>query len=69
MEFVPLSFGQQSKDFLNAENNNKLLKNLTLPKEILLVGLGNDGSRPILFIRNDNELLIYKVKFSVDLKF
>lgn len=32
----------------------------TIPKELLMVGLGHNGSRPLLFIRMKNEVLIYR---------
>lgn len=64
MEFVPLNmFGQQSNDIMLSDNQNiGGHKNCQLPKEILMVGLGNRGSRPVLIVRTDTELLIYRVR-------
>lgn len=33
----------------------------TMPVEIFMVGLGNHGTRPTLFIRTESEMLIYRV--------
>lgn len=35
----------------------------TVAVEVLMVALGNQGSRPMLFIRTPSELLIYRVNF------
>lgn len=32
----------------------------TMPVEIFMVGLGNHGTRPTLFIRTESEMLIYR---------
>lgn len=32
-----------------------------MPIEIAMVGLGNHGTRPTLFIRTETEILIYRV--------
>ncbi|XP_055533699.1 cleavage and polyadenylation specificity factor subunit 1 [Wyeomyia smithii] len=63
MEFVPL-VGQGGADpdvtagsFTSPFGFNANL----LPKEILMVSLGHYGTRPMLFIRLDNDLLVYRV--------
>lgn len=35
--------------------------NDTIPQEILMIGLGHNGSRPLLFMRQKNDILIYRV--------
>ncbi|XP_055589529.1 cleavage and polyadenylation specificity factor subunit 1 [Uranotaenia lowii] len=64
MEFVPLPVGQANVDadvsagtFTSPYGFNANL----LPKEILMVGLGHQGSRPMLFVRLENDLLVYRV--------
>lgn len=36
------------------------ISELTMPREILMIGLGNHGTRPMLFIRTNGELLVYR---------
>ncbi|XP_058460280.1 cleavage and polyadenylation specificity factor subunit 1 [Malaya genurostris] len=62
MEFVPL-VGQSGSDsdvipgsFTSPYGFNVSL----LPKEILMVPLGHYGTRPMLFIRLENDLLVYR---------
>lgn len=62
MEFVPMNQSGQSnakgpEDELNTSYSN--VQPSTIPKEILMTALGNHGSRPLLFIRTGNEMLIY----------
>lgn len=40
--------------------HQKQINEVTLPREILMVGLGSNGTRPMLFIRTKGELLIYR---------
>lgn len=64
MEFVPLSFGQGSDDVIHGDISTQNISsnvNAGFVKEILMVGLGNRGSRPTLFIRTDTDILIYRV--------
>jgi cleavage and polyadenylation specificity factor subunit 1 len=56
MEFVPLS-----KDEEVGENSQKFDQSSDLlPREILMIGLGHNGSRPLLLIRMKNDLYIYR---------
>lgn len=64
MEFVPLQVGQSvanaevtSGSFTSPFGFNANL----LPKEILMVALGHYGSRPMLLVRLENDLLVYRV--------
>jgi len=54
MEFVPLT---------NEETSQKMDQTSSdlMPCEILMRGLGHNGSRPLLFIRMKNDLYIYRV--------
>lgn len=66
MEFVPLSFGQSqgSDDVIHGDistQNFNSNSNAGIVKEILMVGLGNRGSRPTLFIRTESDILVYRV--------
>lgn len=64
MEFVPLSFSQGSDDVIHGDittQNFNSNANAGFVKEILMVGLGNRGSRPTLFIRTETDILIYRV--------
>lgn len=56
MEFVPLLLNQ-------SDSTDKVHQsiNVIVPKEILLTGQGHFGTRPMLYIRTDTELLIYRV--------
>lgn len=65
IEYVQLA--QQADDLDASSSAHKFTSNAggqqqlsTQPVEILMVGLGNHGSRPMLFIRTDSELLIYR---------
>lgn len=64
MEFVPLSFAQGSDDVIHGDISTQNFSsnvNGGYVKELLMVGLGNRGSRPTLFIRTENDILIYRV--------
>ncbi|KAG5672216.1 hypothetical protein PVAND_002358 [Polypedilum vanderplanki] len=57
MEFVPLS---QPEDE-NGETSQRIDQSSDLlPREILMLGMGYNGTRPILFIRMRNDLFIYR---------
>lgn len=64
-EFVPLPLagsGHTGVDNLSSFTSNHYV-NLTaniIPREILMVALGGHGTRPLLFIRLDNDVLIYR---------
>lgn len=65
MEFVPMNqSGQQNvKPVIPDDEHNAAYANCqpyTVPKEILMIALGNYGSRPLLFIRTGSEMLIYQ---------
>lgn len=66
MEFVPLSFAQGSDNVIHGDISQNFNSNMSagFVKEILMVGLGNRGSRPTLFIRTETDLLIYGVSIS-----
>lgn len=64
MEFVPLSLSQ-----INAEGTldgtlpfQQASNEATMPSEVFVVGLGNYGRRPILFLRTRTDVLIYRVR-------
>ncbi|XP_053680866.1 cleavage and polyadenylation specificity factor subunit 1 isoform X1 [Anopheles nili] len=63
MEFVPLPMGKNStqEDAASAFGSSFGVTASLLPKEILMVALGSYGSRPLLFIRLEHDLLIYRV--------
>lgn len=65
MEFVPLPLsGQGSDDVIHGDISSQNLnsnQHSGSVKEILMVGLGNRGSRPTLFIRTETDILIYRV--------
>lgn len=46
---------------LNSPANESQIQENYQVKEILMVGLGNNGSRPLLFVRMDKDLYIYEV--------
>lgn len=62
MEFVPVPLNQQENSkagiLLNCMPQHS---NSPLAVEISMIGLGNQGSRPLLFVRTRLELLIYQV--------
>lgn len=65
MEFVPLS-QQNPDDPANDPLNQSIASSFAtmhdrIPKEILMIGLGFQETRPLLFIRLKNDILIYKV--------
>lgn len=63
MEFVPMSF-QGTDDATHGDISTQNFSsnvNAGYVKEILMVGLGNRGSRPTLFIRTETDILIYRV--------
>ncbi|XP_041783632.1 cleavage and polyadenylation specificity factor subunit 1 [Anopheles merus] len=63
MEFVPLPMGKSAsqEDASSAFGASFGVAASLLPKEILMVALGSYGSRPLLFIRLEHDLLIYRV--------
>lgn len=62
MEFVPLPLNQMNVDGIESKTPyQQQNKDTPIPKEIIIVGLGNYGRRPMLFIRTKAELLIYRV--------
>lgn len=46
---------------INSPANEVQIQEKYQVKEILMVGLGNNGSRPLLFVRLDRDLYIYEV--------
>lgn len=60
MEFVPLDSsgvpGAKQEPTSGGNSSNHLL-----PTEVLLIGLGHQHSRPLLFVRTATELLLYRV--------
>lgn len=60
MEFVPLSHSHSKED--DGEESSQKIEQSSdlLPQEILMLGLGNNGSRPMLFVRMKNDLYIYR---------
>lgn len=46
---------------LNSSPNEIQIQENSHVKELLMIGLGNNGSRPLLFVRMDNDLYIYEV--------
>lgn len=72
IEFVQLAQQHQANDAMDTSNTSNrggstanasashTQQLSTLPVEILMVGLGNHGTRPMLFIRTESELLIYR---------
>ena len=67
MEFVPMPQEKQEEEAVEGETSGHKKKNdfgtMTdkISKEILMIGLGHNGSRPLLFIRLKNDILIYRV--------
>uniref|UniRef100_A0A1A9V1N0 Cleavage and polyadenylation specificity factor subunit 1 n=1 Tax=Glossina austeni TaxID=7395 RepID=A0A1A9V1N0_GLOAU len=61
MEFVPATLNQQDNKQGILLNCMPQHANSPIAREISLVGLGNNGSRPLLMIRTHIELLIYYV--------
>lgn len=55
MEYVSLP-----QDDEGEKSDQPQASSLTIPREILMIGLGHNGSRPLLFIRMKNEILIYR---------
>uniref|UniRef100_T1HLS2 Cleavage and polyadenylation specificity factor subunit 1 n=1 Tax=Rhodnius prolixus TaxID=13249 RepID=T1HLS2_RHOPR len=43
-----------------AQNHSETAQHENVIKEVLLVGLGHNGSRPLLFLRVENEVVIYQ---------
>ena len=58
MEYVSLP--QMKEDEGETSKNEPAQESATVPKEILMIGLGHNGSRPLLFIRMKHEVLIYR---------
>lgn len=46
---------------LNSPPNETQIQENYPVKEILVIGLGNNGSRPLLFVRMDRDIYIYEV--------
>lgn len=65
MEFVPLSLSQMNADGTidGSLPYQQGSKETTIPKEIFVVGLGNYGRRPILFLRTKTDVLVYRVRY------
>lgn len=67
MEFIPMSFAQsmdssnKKADLSSISQGGAGMSRETVAVEVLMVALGNQGSRPMLFIRTPSELLIYRV--------
>lgn len=62
MEYVPLiqpTGGADDDEGSSAPKNDS--SSDSLPKEILMISLGHNGSRPLLFIRMKNDIYIYRV--------
>lgn len=59
MEYV--SMPQSKKEPDEGEKSEQKETSATIPKELLMIGLGHNGSRPLLFIRMKHEVLIYRV--------
>lgn len=60
LESVPEIIGQTSnEDLISGLDDHDSMQGAL--KEIMVVGLGNKGSRPLLFLRAENELMIYQV--------
>lgn len=57
MEYVSLP----QEDVEGEKTDQHQSNSLTVPYELLLVGFGHNGSRPVLFIRMKHEVLIYRV--------
>lgn len=65
MEFVPLMLNQNGDTDMDGSSYQPCSL-ATMPTEIFIVGLGNHGRRPLLFIRTKVDLLIYQVLFDLD---
>lgn len=65
MEFVPVIPGGKREpgtaDPMDQFKSYGVSQEGTMPREVLVCGLGHCGNRPLLFIRLDNEILIYSV--------
>lgn len=64
MEFVPLMLNQNGDTDMDGSSYQPCSM-ATMPTEIFVVGLGNHGRRPMLFIRTKVDLLIYQVIISM----
>lgn len=60
MEFVPLMLNHGDTNMDGTSYQPCSLA--TMPTEIFVIGLGNHGRRPLLFIRTKADLLVYQVK-------
>lgn len=60
MEFVPLTQPNEGEASANEGEGSGLKSSDSLPKEILMLGLGLNGSRPLLLIRMKNDIYIYR---------
>lgn len=68
MEFVPLMLNQNGDADMDGSSYQPCSM-ATMPTEIFIVGLGNHGRRPLLFIRTKVDLLIYRVIFGLGTTF
>ena len=59
MEYVSLPHSNEEDGDGEKKDQNQTSSSL-VPKELLMIGLGHNGSRPLLFIRMKNEVLIYR---------
>lgn len=59
MEYVSMPQGKEEET--EGEKSENSEASATIPKEILMIGLGHNGSRPLLLIRMKQEILIYRV--------
>lgn len=60
MEYVPLVQPKEGNEDEGANAPKIDSASESLPKEVLMVGLGRNGSRPLLLIRMKNDLYIYR---------
>lgn len=61
MEYVQMPMNTTGE----SQNQSLPFIDLTMPVEILLVGLGSYGSRPLLLLRTKSEILIYSVSWPI----
>lgn len=61
MEFVPANLTHADNKTSIAFTSMSQYSNAPLPREIMLIGFGEKGRRPLLIIRTQSELMIYHV--------